>query len=209
MHGHWRLLASALLLTGAWSTPVNTPRAALVKRTDPQIDSAFSEQQKKQLTDGFHDAVQLASFAIDIIDTDIDPALFLDKYHDRGHVFKKYFDPKDSDLVRKVFLAILGNPRDLTRLDWTGSAKLGGLKIVPDYEDEDGELACDGATMAELREWDTDNPKLVMCDAGFGHGGIAKEYDGVPSIDCEYMGERVSWKMDTMGSILLHEYTYA
>jgi hypothetical protein len=63
--------------------------------------------------------------------------------------------------------------------------------------------------MAELRDWDTDNPKLVVCArAGFGHGGIAKGYSGVKEVECGGLDPRISWKMETLGSILLHEYTH-
>jgi hypothetical protein len=78
-----------------------------------------------------------------------------------------------------------------------------------DYEDEDGDLACDGDTMAELRDWKTSSPKLVVCaGAGFGHGGIGKGYTDVETVRCERFDDRVSWKMETLGSILLHEYTH-
>jgi hypothetical protein len=83
--------------------------------------------------------------------------------------------------------------------------------------------------MAALRYPDTDNPKvrflagrtltcaadrlkMVICaGGGFGHGGIAKGYDNVNAIDCAFTklnGGRVSWRMETLGSIILHEYTH-
>lgn len=65
--------------------------------------------------------------------------------------------------------------------------------------------------MAELRDWDQDHPSLVICKrAGFGHGGIYKKYKKpkVSSVECFGLGPRVSWKMETLGSILLHEYTH-
>lgn len=65
--------------------------------------------------------------------------------------------------------------------------------------------------MAELRDWDTDNPTIVLCDpAAFGHGGIGKGYGNgsVPAGECGFFDPRVSWKMETLGSILLHEYTH-
>jgi hypothetical protein len=86
---------------------------------------------------------------------------------------------------------------------------LGNISIVVDSRDAWGHLACDGSVMAEIRDWDTDNPKLVVCaKCGFGHGGIAKGYSGVKEVECGQLDSRVSWKMDTLGSILLHEYTH-
>lgn len=53
---------------------------------------------------------------------------------------------------------------------------------------------------------------MIICPgAGFGHGGIAKSYPGVSAVDRIYVqvnGGRVSWRMDTLGSIILHEYTH-
>lgn len=196
------LVALALLVTPGFTGPVSVPRAHLVKRTNPTIGEGFTEKQVKQITDGFRDAIQLASYAIREIDS---PASYgVQNYP----VFTKYFREEDKDLVKKTFLAIMGNPADPKQPDVTGSAKLGGLSVVKDYPDDDGELACDGETMAELRDWETDNPKLVLCDAGLGHGGIGKGYDGAPApVTCEFIGDRVNWRMDTIGSIFLHEYT--
>jgi len=70
-------------------------------------------------------------------------------------------------------------------------------------------MACDGRTMAELRDWETSNPKLIICAGpGFKHGGISDGYDGVDAVVCDNLDDRVSWKMETLGSILLHEYTH-
>ena len=192
MRSNWQLLSLALLLTGGLSTPLKVPRGLLVKRTNPSIGNGFSSQQTTQLNDGFRDAIELSSYALMAID---------------GPIFTKYFNAGDADLVRNTFLAIMGNPSDPNNPDVTGSSKLGGISIVQDYADADGDLACDGQTMAELRDWSTDNPKLVMCDPGFGHGGIGKGYGSVPSVDCGFIGDQVNWRMDTIGSILLHEYT--
>lgn len=192
MLGHWKLLAAALLLTEAAATPL-VPRGRLVKRTNPTIGTGFNTQQTSQLNDGFHDAIELASYAYNAVG---------------GPIFDKYFNSGDADLVRGVFLNIMGNPADTNNPDPTGNAKLGTITIKQDYLDADGDLACDGSTMAELRDYAGTSPTIVMCDAGFGHGGIAKGYGTVPVIDCAYIGDRLNWKMDTMGSILLHEYTH-
>ena len=90
-----------------------------------------------------------------------------------------------------------------------GSDLLSSITITPDYPDDNGDLSCDGETMAELRDWNTDSPKIVVCDpAGFGHGGIGKGYGTVTAVGCDSFDPRVSWKMETLGSILLHEYTH-
>ena len=63
--------------------------------------------------------------------------------------------------------------------------------------------------MAEMRDIDSDKPTIILCDpAGFGHGGIGKGYNNVKAVGCDGFDDRVSWKMETLGSILLHEYTH-
>ncbi|KXG50519.1 uncharacterized protein PGRI_070100 [Penicillium griseofulvum] len=73
---------------------------------------------------------------------------------------------------------------------------LGMISIVTDYEDDDGEYACGGSTMPELREWNSDNPEIIICKkAGFGHGGIAKSYAGVPEVVYTWFAVEVLWSV--------------
>lgn len=190
----------ALLASTSIATPLKDAPAAvrgLVKRTNPSIDSAFSDQQKTQLSDGFKNAMELAAYAVIALADD----------SQRKGIFNKYFNEGDRDLVRQVFLKILGDPADPQNPDPTGSDKLGGITVKKDFPDADGDLSCDDSTMAELRDFDEDNPTLVMCDGAFGHGGIGLGYTNVQEINCDWIGDRLTWHMDTMGSILLHEYT--
>ncbi|KAJ5205279.1 hypothetical protein N7491_004098 [Penicillium cf. griseofulvum] len=189
-----RALLQAVFAASALAIPLDLkPAQSLQKRTNPSIDDGYSDQERTQITDAFKDALQMASYVQLIPASIVDP------------IFAKYFDPKDKDTVMKVFSNISGGDPNSP----VGSDILGKISIVTDYEDADGEYACDGSTMAELRDWDSDNPKIVICKkAGFGHGGIAKGYDGVPKVVCENFDPRMSWKMETLGSILLHEYTH-
>ncbi|KAI9930813.1 hypothetical protein ASPWEDRAFT_171444 [Aspergillus wentii DTO 134E9] len=181
----------SLLLTGA---AVASPTFSISKRANPTI-KGYNDQHKKQIEDGFADAINLATYPQTIPAARVDPIL------------KKYFHEKDKNTVIDVFKKITG---DLTK-GKDGSATLGDLHVVIDYPDPDDNnvLACDGDTMAELRGIDEKHPKLIICEgAGFGHGGVSKGYHGVKAIDCGYLDEEVSWKMETMGSILIHEYTH-
>ncbi|KAJ5375710.1 hypothetical protein N7517_007716 [Penicillium concentricum] len=73
----------------------------------------------------------------------------------------------------------------------------------------DGDYACDGDTITELRDYNSDNPKIVICKKdGFSHGGITKGYIRFSEVVCEKFDPRMSWKMEMLGSILLHGYTY-
>lgn len=109
-----------------------------------------------------------------------------------------------------MFDAILGGDAS----DPPGNTLLNQLTIIPDTPNVDGDYACDDAsTMAATRGWSLDTPVIIFCDqSGLGHGGIGKGYDTAdPPVDavvCEDFDPRVSWKMTTAGSILLHEYTH-
>lgn len=90
-----------------------------------------------------------------------------------------------------------------------GNPLIKDVRVVADYKDSSGQLGCDGYTMAELRDWWSDNPKMIICDgAGLNHGGIRKGYTNVKAIDCGSLDHEVSWKMDTLGATILHELTH-
>ncbi len=70
--------------------------------------------------------------------------------------------------------------------------------------------------MAETRDGDDDSkedPTIIFCGPGLAHGDINKGYDigqitpGPQAVNCEFIGDRVTWKMETLGSVLLHEHT--
>ena len=80
---------------------------------------------------------------------------------------------------------------------------------MKDYvNDEDGETSCIENTEAELREFETDKPKLVVCPLGLKLGAIGKGWDGAPAVTCDTWFPRISRKMNTIGFVLLHEYTH-
>jgi len=52
---------------------------------------------------------------------------------------------------------------------------------------------------------------MIMCDRVFTHGGINKSYGSiikVPAVTCKSNGKEMSWRMETMGATILHEYTH-
>lgn len=104
-----------------------------------------------------------------------------------------------------VFRRILGLPPNLE----SGARLLGDISVVVDYEDEEGDLACDGSAGAESRNVATDHLNIIIChDLGFENGGIFKGYPDVDPVTCESQSRRVSWRMETMGYALIHEYTH-
>ena len=52
------------------------------------------------------------------------------------------------------------------------------------------------------------NPQVMVSPIAFRFGGIDKGYNGVPPVTCDSIGPRISWRMATLGSIILHEYFY-
>jgi len=91
-----------------------------------------------------------------------------------------------------------------------GAGILGDITITPDYAKPDGALTCtDPTIMAAMRDKDTDNPKIILCPkAGLGHGGIGTGFAGASTVGCSNFGSRVGWKMETLGSILVRQYTH-
>lgn len=97
--------------------------------------------------------------------------------------------------------------------DGEGNARLGNIQFVSDYIDprKGHDVACDpnDPTEAELRLFKTNNPKLVLCNEAFAYGVIGtKAYTGAPGVTCNTIYPRVSWRMETFGHNLLHEYTH-
>ena len=179
----------------AFSAPTASPTThRLTRRANPSLDSSFgaSDTETQQINDAFFDAIELASTAVvEDIDTN-------------GPIFAKYFNDADKATVRSVFMNIMGNPADPMNPDTTGNDLLG--KITVTRSDPDGDCAADATLMAQLARYATDTPLLEVCPvAGFGHGGIGKDPN---KVICENLGDTVSWRMETLGSILLHGYTY-
>lgn len=143
-----------------------------------------------------------------------------------GNVFNKYFPDDAAHNVQSVNNNIIGD--DKTSGDQTGgdntqspnpcSDELSRITIKPDFVNPDTEeKGCISSnTMAETREGSDqseDDPTIIFCPAGLAHRGIKKGYDvgqispGPQAVNCEFIGDRVTWKMETLGSVLLHEYT--
>ena len=104
-----------------------------------------------------------------------------------------------------VFKQIVG-PKDLRY----GNSLLADITVVKDSKQKDGQLSCNSPKIdAELLETDTDKPKLVVCPKAFTRGAFSgKGYPGAPVVTCDRCYPRISKKMDTIGTILLHEYTH-
>ena len=106
-----------------------------------------------------------------------------------------------------VFDAIIG-----TSFDGTCAAMLGDLTVTTDFKDEHGHLHCASGVMGDTPDGDADDPTVILCPDGLKHGAIKVRTGSRPSpVTCDSInadGDRVTWRMETLGSILLHEYTH-
>ena len=104
--------------------------------------------------------------------------------------------------VHGVFKNIIGG-------DSVNYAKLlADIVFKPDFLDAEGFKSCtDPIYMGATRDGDSDHPKVITCDSGFKHGSIRKAVRDAPKeVTCKTIGKTTSWRMDTVGSIILHEY---
>ena len=170
----------------------------LMRRMNPSLNSSFGafDLETQQINDAFLDAIELASYAIT---SDIDT---------NGPIFGKYFANADKAIVRDVFMNIIGRPSNPSNPNPYGSVTLGRITVT--RSDPDGDCAADPRLMAQLTAYDTATPTLEVCPiAGLRHGSIGRgpPRRGPNVVECENLGNTVSWRMETLGSILLHEYT--
>jgi hypothetical protein len=94
-----------------------------------------------------------------------------------------------------------------------GSDLLANVKFVPDFRDpnNNNEYSCsDSHLTAASVNYQSDYPSIIVCPYGFGFGAIGGDGTGAPAVTCEtvYVTPRVSWRMETLGQIVLHEYTH-
>jgi hypothetical protein len=90
---------------------------------------------------------------------------------------------------------------------------LARITFRADFVDPDGDMSCaDPRSMASTRDGHTDHPTMILCKPGLLHGGINQAFVGNPdepveAVTCDSIRNRVTWRMDTLGSVILHEYT--
>lgn len=212
---HFLLPACAsLLFSTAFSFPSaptflhnvpGTARNVLSKRGEPTTgdDLPGSDNHPNQLDQvetAFRDALDLASYAVNSIDSDTT-------------IFPNYFDEGDKAGVKNVFLAILG---DGGSSNPEGNDLLGDLHV----QTTDTDNLCDGRTLAYTNGHDTSSPYIVLCPNAFKKKAVTPlEGADNPSdnpddakwyIDCDELvaNGHVSYLMNSLGATLLHEYTY-
>lgn len=105
----------------------------------------------------------------------------------------------------EVFKQIVG-PKD----DGHGNDPLGDITVVKDFRHgSDNHLSCaDDDELAELRDYNTTKPKFIVCPLLFKKGAIGKGWEGAPAVTCDTWFPRIGYMMDTIGFVMLHEYTH-
>ena len=161
----------------------------IAKRDNPILDDTFGagDTETEQVQHAFVDALALANAAV---------FLDIDK---NGGIYERYFQPQDKATVRNVFMNILGDPPGDNQYG-TGAALLGKITIT---HDDKGVCAETIGLAAEMYGPESDTPTMLICPEGFRHGGIGKDTN---QVDCTTIGTTFSWRVKTLGSIVLHEY---
>lgn len=214
---HFRLLlaCASLLLSTSFSAPwapsreregTLIARNLLSKRTEPNTgddlpDTPNHPNQLDQVETAFNDALELASYALNGIDTDTT-------------IFPHYFLEGDRAGVKNVFVAILGTT-EIPENPTTGNDLLGSLLV----QTTDTNVECNEDTLAYTNGQDTDRPYIVLCPNAFKKKAVTA-LNGAPDpadnpddaqyyINCEELAANghVSYLMNSLGATLLHEYT--
>jgi hypothetical protein len=151
----------------------------------------------------FADAFELASYATTVID---DP--------NRQGIFTKYFNEEDRANVRKVFTTIWTQPEDQNAPAADGGSPFLGEIMV--QQSDSRNLCGDPRLIAYLDQNNAPNDvAIVLCPRAFNKKGVTaiegQDPQGPGSenhyLTCDAIGDNVSFRMNSLGMTLLHEYT--
>jgi hypothetical protein len=207
----------ATLLPLAFSLPTHpsVKTTHLVKRAGPSISNSWTDPvQVGQIQRGIRDACDLAH------------AGFYELTNNRGYpstIYNKYFPNGDNGFDLANAGAVLGNIVQATFDGTTNTDCADGLSeitISPDFPNpkNDNKMSCtDPSVMASLRNGRGPNhPILIVCPNALKQGNIGPDQLKVGGVDapspvtCAFVaqnGLRTTYRMTTLGSIILHEYT--
>jgi len=177
------LLASLGLHTNAFPLYPSTsshPSHSITKRTPPTyVNFVDLEDRQEVLEEAFADVLEMASYIVTLPE----PSFFTD-----------YFLAGDKADVYSVFNDILGGNSGST----TGGSVLGSITI-------DGNDFGDGCKESQQLAYTVKgvaSSRIHFCDAMWNNGFRVKNEIGLASL-----GDRVTWRMDHIGRIMLHEFT--
>jgi hypothetical protein len=214
-------LVASLFVPLVWSSPVTkgsvtalskptTPNHNLHIRAEPNTgdedldpDEEPHPNKLDKVERAFNDAFELAAYATTVID---DP--------NRQNIFTKYFNEGDRANVRKVFSTIWTQPTDTNAPAADGGSSFLGEIMVQQTDSRN--LCGDPRLIAYLDQNNAPNDvAIVLCPRAFNKKGVTAingqdpQGDGKENhyLTCEAIGDNVSFKMNSLGMTLLHEYT--
>ncbi|KAI4271154.1 MAG: hypothetical protein LQ337_006209 [Flavoplaca oasis] len=158
------------------------------------LDSANHPSPRDRVSGAIYDALQLVIVALDKIDND-------------NTIFPNYFSRRDREKVKAVYQAIAGPCN-------TGNVMLSDLTLTTQEEPDE---ECDVDTLAYLYPPSGEQARITLCPNFFKKKAFTM-VKGAPNPDddpdhyvrCEELRAdgHVSYHMETMGAVLLHEYTH-
>ena len=108
-------------------------------------------------------------------------------------IFKKYFRLQDRAVVNQVFSNILGsNPK-------IGAPQLGDINVVFG----DPKRVCQDRFRSEMAYTEGPPPTITVCDGLWTYTGTTFEHK-----ECYQLGTAVTRAMQSISSVVLHEFTY-
>lgn len=203
-------MLSMALAASVLAVPLNktlTPTPTLVNHAFvvPPVGPGFLPRETPHIVRGYEDAVRMARSVLSWSEEVgwFDP------------IFVQYFGIEDREFVLDVFAAIAGGREPFPKPAHGGNPLLAGIEVVVDFESEESPFQCAGegnegvTAVMDTMPGDPPVSKIILCTAGLKYGAIDTHQDGVNDVNCDTLDPRVSWKMDTLGSTLLHEFTHA
>ncbi|KAI0457391.1 hypothetical protein F5B21DRAFT_501441 [Xylaria acuta] len=190
------LLAVLFGLGVTW--PIRNVRSELQSRRGVptfELTKHYQRGEPETVETAFQDAIELASFVLDFIDTDDD-------------VLPHYFDRADRAEIKCIFETISNG--------WKGNDMLGDILV----QTTDSNNLCGGTTISYLKNGAkdaTETPYIVLCPNTFkrkavtllkGKGPQDNDADKYYAACKQDGGEIDNNLMDTLGTILLHEHVH-
>jgi hypothetical protein len=215
------VFVASLFVPIVWTSPITkgsvtavsrstNPNHNLFVRAEPETGDADLDPDEEphpnkldKVERAFADAFELAAYATTVID---DP--------NRQNIFTKYFNEGDRANVRKVFSTIWTQPTDTSAPAADGRSSFLGEILVQQTDSRN--LCGDARLIAYLDQNNApDDVAIVLCPRAFNKKGVTAingqdpQGDGSANhyLTCEALGDNVSFKMNTLGMTLLHEYT--
>ena len=112
-----------------------------------------------------------------------------------------------SEIVRAVFKSIFGG-----QLDGCGKT-LEDVVFSKDFDVPNLGFICDPISVGGTINYAGPDPTIILCPNALLHGVVGRStlprLPGLPlPVTCSTIGDRTSWRMNTLGSIFVHEWTH-